>query len=451
MLTQGILEAYCAIDRARIDDVVLRAAKLALADGLAVMVAATGLEPATQRFTDYALSSGHGPSSLIGMPRKVSAVHAALANGALAHAIDFEDTFEEGMIHPNASLIPAVLALAESEGIDERSTLFALALGCDFSCRLSLAIDGDPAQLGWYHPPILSGLGATLGCSVLLRLDAVATNDALGLFAAQFMLTDELKRSPNSDLRAVREGFAARAAVEAALLARAGVRGVEKPLEGQSGVFRILTGKPPLRQAFEGIGSRYWGPEVGIKRWPACRGTHSAILLAQRLKTKQIPASEIARIGVKLSPPNDMLFTPRTQRIAPSTPIDAKFSIPFVLAVTLQDGAISLSSFSQERLTDPAILALTSRVHLDETAAAGGHEAEYRVQLNDGSIVAEIIADLPVWRARDIDLYDLAGKVGECFGAGTGLVDAATFLSRMNEFGDAGPVRLSSLLWDHSL
>lgn len=183
-LTADILTRYRAIDLSNIDERALSAARLALADGLAVMVAASGLEPAVRPFMAYALTSGEGASSLIGETRKVMPVQAALANGALAHAIDFEDTFEEGMIHPNASLIPAVLALAESENASGESLMAALVLGCDFACRVSLALDGDPALRGWYHPPIIAGLGATLGCAILLDLDEPAMRNAIGLFLA---------------------------------------------------------------------------------------------------------------------------------------------------------------------------------------------------------------------------------------------------------------------------
>jgi 2-methylcitrate dehydratase PrpD len=445
-LTRDIVEDYCAIDHARIDDAALDAAKVALADGLAVMVAATGLEPASRPFMNYAAASGDGPSTLIGMGCSVSPVHAALANGALAHAIDFEDTFEEGMIHPNASLIPAVIALAESEKSDGQTVLAALALGCDFACRLSLTLDGDPAGRGWYHPPILSGLGATLGCSVLLGLDANGMRNALGLFAAQFMLGDELKRSPKSDLRAVREGLAARAAVESALLARAGVEAVEEPLEGPSGVFRLLTGNPPKAGAFADIGQRYWGPEVGIKLWPACRGTHGAVVAAQRLRDKGIAPADIVRVGVEVSPPNDMLFEPRAQRIAPQTAIDAKFSIPFVLAAALEDGAVSLASFSTEAICKQSTLDLAERVHFDGMLPRGAGEGVYTVMLENGSSMTEEIEAVPVWRARDIELADLAGKVGDCLKAGRRPVEPSAFLARIADVGATGVGPVVALL-----
>src|SRR5690606_11280510 len=213
--------------------------------------------------------------------------------------------------------------------------LSALALGCDFFCRASLALDDDPAKRGWYLPPILAGLGATLGSARLLRLDADRIRNALGLFILQFMLGDELKRSPKSDLRAVREGFAARAGVEAALLARAGVEAVESPLEGPSGLFAQLTGRPPKAAPFNTIGTAFYGPEVGLKRWPSCRGTHTAILASFALRKRGITTADIASVTVHVGPPNDMLFVPRAQRIAPQTAIDGKFSIPFVFASTL--------------------------------------------------------------------------------------------------------------------
>lgn len=445
-LTGDIVARYCAIEHATIDERALSAARIALADGLAVMVAATGLEPSTRPFADYAAAALQGPSTLIGAGVKVSPVFAALANGALAHAIDFEDTFEEGMIHPNSSLIPAVLALAESENSTGEAVLAALALGCDFACRLSLALEGDPAKRGWYHPAILAGLGATLGCAVLLKLDADGMRNALGLFAAQFMLNDELKRSPRSDLRAVREGFAARGAVEAALLARAGVQAVDEPLEGKSGVFRLLTGEGPRESAFADIGERFWGPEVGVKRWPACRGTHSAIVVAQRLRERGISPADIEHVSVQAIPPNDMLFTPRQQRVTPQTAIDAKFSIPFVFAAAVSDGEVGLSSFADAAIREQAKLSLAEKVHFDRLLSGKSPEAIYDIQLADGTVITETVTEVPVWRARDIALAELSEKAGECLKLGRKPVELAPFLERVARISSDGAGPLMALL-----
>lgn len=417
--SRAVIERYWSVLDRPLDKNALAAAQIALADGLAVMVAAVDLEPAAQPFADHATAlGGTGRASIIGTGGKSSAPLAALANGALAHALDFEDTFEAGMIHPNASLVPAVLALAESERAEGGTVLRALALGCDFACRLSLSLDGDPAQKGWYHPPILSGLGATLGAAVIAQLTEQQMLDALGLFAAQFMLSDELKRSPQSHLRAVREGLAARAAVEAVLLARHGVRALDHPLEGQSGVFHLLTGAPPRSgPMLDGLGEQLYGPAVALKRWPCCRGTHSAIMAARALRDKGVAPEAIARVEVVVTPPNDMLFGPGPQASVPRTPIGAKFSIPFVFAQTIKHGTIALNSFSHSHLADPQIIALAGRVKMASLERDAGFDAIYEVSLANGAVHRETIAQVPIWRTADVTLDDLWPKVGDCFRA----------------------------------
>ncbi|MFD2647142.1 MmgE/PrpD family protein [Devosia albogilva] len=442
-LTRALLEDYVALRD--ITPAAKAAVAIALADGLSVMVAASGLEPAVAPMLAYASASGAGPSTLIGTSRRVSPVMAALGNGALAHAIDFEDTFEEGKIHPNASLIPAVLALAEAEGATGAEVIRALALGCDFACRLSLALDGGPAERGWYYPPILSGLGATLGCCLLLDLDADTALNALGLFAAQFMLADELKRSPLSHLRAVRESLAARAAVEAALLARAGVVAVVQPLEGPGGVFPILTGNGPRQSAFAGIGRHFYGPEVGVKQWPSCRGTHSAIVAAQRLRNRGVAPSDLTQVTVSVSPPNDMLFVPRQQRIAPRTAIDAKFSIPFVFATALEHGAVDLASFTPERLTSADTLKLASRIHMDASPLPPGIEAVYTLRIANGTSLTEIVNAVPGLRAADTKLEAIAPKLQACLAAGRKPVDCRELLAAVTRLETDSPGDLMRL------
>lgn len=413
-LSGAIADAYWAVEGT--DSGVADAARICLADGLAVMAAAVALEPVVMPFLDHADAlGGAGRAKIIGRDRLVSAPMAALANGALAHALDFEDTFEAGKIHPNASLIPAVLALAQAEGASGGAVIRALGIGCDFACRLSLALVDDPAQRGWYHPPILSGLGATLGAAALLGLTARQAVDALGLFASQFTLSDELKRSPESHLRAVREGLAARAAVESVLLARAGVRAVEHPLEGPSGVFAMLSGRgPDPRALLADIGRSFHGPAVAIKRWPCCRGTHSAIVAAQRFRGRGINPDSIARVEVVATPPNDMLFVPVENRVAPRSAIDAKFSIPFVFATAMETGEVSLDSFVPDRLRHPQTLVLSRKVSMHSLEQTDAFESQFVLTMKDGTRFEETITAIAPWRSGGLMLSDLAVKVQPC-------------------------------------
>jgi 2-methylcitrate dehydratase PrpD len=430
-LSRDIVERYWAVGQ--VDPAAADAALVALADGLAVMAAAVVLEPAVLPFLDHAEAvGGAGRAKIIGRDAMVSAPMAALAHGALSHALDFEDTFEAGMIHPNASLLPAVLALAQAEGAGGTEMIRALAIGCDFACRLSLALSGDPAQRGWYHPPILSGMGATLGAAALLRLSPDAAINALGLFSTQFMLADELKRSPASHLRAVREGLAARAAVDSVLLARAGVVAVEQPLEGQGGLFAMLTGQGPRPDALlADLRQRFYGPDVAIKRWPCCRGTHSAIVAAEALRTRGIGPEDIALVEVVATPPNDMLFVPVENRVAPRNAIDAKFSIPFVFAVAFGAGDVTLGSFAPDRLHRPDTLALSRRVRMKQLVSDVPYEARYDVTLRDGSRMSETVSPIAPWRTGNLLVEDLTTKVAGCL-AHMGPGAATAFLSAVD-------------------
>lgn len=330
----------------------LAAAGASLVDGVSVMLAATGLEPSVAPFVRHALSLGGAGDARFfgGGGLRVPAASAALVNGALAHALDFEDTFDAAGGHPNAIAIPVMLALGERAGASGAAVLGAIAVGAELTCRLGLGLTRDPATRGWYHPPMLGALGAVFGAARLLRLTPGQTADALSLAMTGFALTAELKRSPDSTLRAVRDGLAARAAVEAVDLALAGVRGFALPLEGEAGFFRMISGEAPDADAIlHEIGERWFIIGLTMKQWPTCRGTHAAMEVARRMREEGIVPDAIDRIAVTVSSPDEMLMQPLEQKRAPATVIDAKFSIPFTASAMLEHGDVTLATFSGMR------------------------------------------------------------------------------------------------------
>ncbi|MEO3387072.1 MmgE/PrpD family protein [Mesorhizobium sp. CAU 1741] len=414
-LTRALAEALHAVTYDDLDAFTIRAVKVCLADGLACMVAGRGEDDGAEALIRHATSMAPGNCSVIGEGGGYLPGAAALANGALAHVLDFEDTFEEGKIHPNASVIPTVLALAQHFGSDGRSMIAALAVGCEVACRLSLALRGDPARRGWYHPPMLSGIGAAAAGAHLAGLSPIGIIDAIGLAACQFKLDDELKRSPASSLRAMRDGLAARAAVEGVLMAKAVVRAVEEPLEGPSGLAMQLTGLPLDHGAMlDGFGSSFHAASVGIKRWPSCRGTHGAIAAAQELLRSGVEADDIASIDAVVAPPNDMLFEPRAQRLRPQTAIDAKFSVPFVFAAAMTHGSVGLGNFDEAARNDQQVLDLAGKVKLTRVDDTMSGEGIYSATLFGGRRVDVPVATLPVWRAGSIDPDDFQAKLTAC-------------------------------------
>lgn len=348
----------------------------ALLDAHGVMLAATGLAPDTLPFRARALADGGRPESrLLGGDDRVPATGAAFANGALGHALDFGDTFDAGPAHPNAALVPALLALADADPtIDGGQFVTAVALGSDLACRISLAPERPLEAGGWYPPPFGGMIGAAAACAKLIGLDAEGIVQAMGLALCQASFPGEIKHDADTRLRGLREAFAARSAVSAALLARDGVRGFAAPLEGKGGFFMLHGGGLREDVLLARLGTRYLGDEVSFKPWPCCRGTHAYIEAALELR-QQVDWRAIDRVDTETGPIQEMLITPHEAKAAPGSAIDAKFSIPYTVAAALVHGAVTLDSFSPSALMDPDVLALARKVIARRNPAWGRAEA----------------------------------------------------------------------------
>ncbi len=412
-LTLDIAQKALSLEWDHLPPVVQHTARLCLADGLAVMLGAVRHEPAVQPFAAQARSYGPGPATLLA-GGSAPAPAAALANGALSHALDFEDTFDAAGLHVNAAIIPVVLALAEAKKKSLGDVLIAMTLGADFACRIGLSLTTDPASRGWYHPPMIGSFGAALAGARLLGLSPEKTVAALSLTLVQLALTDALKRAPASDLRAVRDGFAARAACEAVLLAKGGVTGTPDPLAENGGLVPLLTGAPPAPEPFNDFGENFHTPDLSLKTWPCCRGTHPAIALALELRDAGTAPEELAGIAFTLNPPDDMLFEPRTDRIRPGTAIAAKFSIPYCFAHTMLHGPPGLDAFNDDARRDTATLALASTVTLESCTA--GAEKTALLTFKDGSRSDHVLPEPPTLLAATSSFDEITDKLRDCLG-----------------------------------
>jgi 2-methylcitrate dehydratase PrpD len=365
------------------------ATKRALTDGIGVMLAASGLSPDVTPFVTTALQMGGPPrASILGDWRRVGAAAAAFANGAMAHALDFEDAFDAAPTHPNASLLPAALATAQDRGsISGRELITAVAVGCDLACRLALSVGDAMERTPWYPPPILGAFGAAAAAAKLRRLNASQVLDAFSLMLCQTACPGEIKWSEHSVIRAVREAFPAQGAVVAALLAEQGVRGFETPLEGRGGFYRLFANDQyDAHQALDGLGERWYIDELSFKPWPCCRGTHPYVEAAQTLRANHDFAwTDIKRVRAFIGPVQRMLSEPIERKRQPATSIDAKFSIPFSVAAAFVHADVTLESFLPEQLAGRDVLTLARRVEPelrpDVTTPSSGALA---VELNDG-------------------------------------------------------------------
>jgi 2-methylcitrate dehydratase PrpD len=388
-LSSALVETTSSLQFADVPDEVIAMTELSLLDGIGVSLAATGHESGADQFARLALEEGgRADATVLGTGQRVPAASAAFANGAMAHALDFEDAIDGLPVHPNAQSIPALLALAEQRDLSGERLLTALAVGCDVTARLAAAAGTTIGRRGWYPPPILGALGATIACSNLLAFTAAQTLDALSLVISQATASGEVKHSPNSIIRGVRDGFASHAAVRSVELAERGITGFTAPLEGKYGFFFTYAGGEYDQDALlDGLGTRFWGTELSFKPWPSCRGTHSfvegAILLREHFTPEDIESVEL--IG---APVNLMLAEPLESKRRPSEAINAKFSLPFTVASALVHGDITFDSYTPEALRESRVLSLADRIDFTPDPARDNDESmtqgEIHVRLVDG-------------------------------------------------------------------
>ena len=220
-------------------------------------------------------------------------------------------------------------------------------------------------------------------------------------------------------IRAVREAFPAQAAVTSVLLAAAGTAGFAAPLEGRAGFFALFAGGHYEPQDLLGdLGQRWHVEQLSFKPWPSCRGTHAAIEAALVLRsTAGFDPGGIAEILVEGGPVQAMLAEPLARKQAPSTAIDAKFSLPFTIATALHAGEVSLDSFSAEALAAPGVLELARRVRFGLRADWPRERATsgvLSIRLRDGRTLSHEVSDALGSPARPLDDSRLVAKFIDC-------------------------------------
>lgn len=365
-LSAALIRHVLDTEYEQLPDAAIQAQKNSLVDMLGVMLAATGLDSTCAPFAAFAAAEGKGRCTILGREEKTTPTLAALANGALVHALDYEDSHEVATVHPNSAAFPALMALSQHiGGVTGKQFLTAMAIASDLCCRLDMGVNEDLLKYGWNMPPIHGSMGAVMGAGKLLGLNAEQLSDAIALNLCQATCSGEAANSKESAVRTVREGFAAQAAVQSALLAKRGIPArFEAPFEGKLGYFHMYArDNYTPEKVLNGLGQVFQGQFISFKPWPSCRATHTSIDgVLTLMKQHDIRPEEIEHIHITLQEIGRMVTEPREVKYRPQAPAIAKFSLPFVVASAALRGNVDLDSFSEEKLHDPEILAMADKV-----------------------------------------------------------------------------------------
>lgn len=313
-----------------------------------------------------------GNATAFGSGTALPAPQAALVNGALAHALDFDDTHLPSIVHPSSSVIPAALAAAEECGATPRELMAAVGLGLEACVRMGMASYDPQARnhvffdRGLHATSILGAVGSALAAGVLYRLGAAGITHAIGVASSMGAGLLEANRTGGT-VKRLHNGWAAHAGICAAQLVAAGITGPPTVLEGRFGLFQAFSGDRWWPEpVVDRLGAHWEFRRVFYKPYPTNHFTHAGIDAALELRKRPLDLSDI--VSIELGAPGPTLRTiaePPAQKAAPPTPYAAKFSGPFTIAAALLGGSglgVGHDDFTSETVTDPRRLRLAGMV-----------------------------------------------------------------------------------------
>jgi len=307
---------------------------------------------------------GPGLCTIWGTPLTAAPPQAALANGALAHGLDFDDTHADSVCHASAVLVPAVLALAESERLDGRDALTALVAGYEAMIRIGMAAPGRFHERGWHATAVCGAFGAALAAGKSLGLDAGRLTAALGVAASMASGVMEFLED-GSWVKRLHPGWAAQSGIQAAALAGEGFTGPATALEGRLGFYRAALGDAPdIEKHLKDLGDEWETLRSSFKLYPCCHLNHAYLDAVARLKrTEGLLAEQVAEVEC-LVPEGEVpiVCEPVAAKLRPRTPYDAKFSLAFCVAAALCGDRVGIGAFTGESIREPRVLALAARV-----------------------------------------------------------------------------------------
>jgi len=396
----------------------IEAAKKSLLDTLGVTLAASGVEPAVRAVIDLLCEQGGRPDcTVFGFGVRAPVMLAAFANGALAHCLDFDDQTPWGQ-HCSSTIVAAALAVAEYRGgVSGRELLTAVAVGQDLFARLRCNVGW---KKDWNLSTVLGVFAGTASAGRIMGLTPEQMAHALGIASMRSCGVMEIVAGTGSDLRGMYAAFSASGAVVAALLASRGIGGAANLFEGTYGVFNTyFDGRYDRGRMLEGLGTEYLGGATLYKPWPCVGTAHSHIHATISLICEHDLAPEDVReLRLYAGDYHLLMSTPIEARRAPATLVDAKFSLPYLVAVAAVRRGMRVSDFTEAAIRDPQVLALAQRV-----LAVEDHSLDWKLELppgrvqiltRDGRVLERVGKDIPGSASAPLTWTELIRKFDDC-------------------------------------
>ena len=406
----------------RYDDLppeVVQRAKDCITDTVAVITQGSSL-PWSRIIIRYAQRIGAGGRSrILGTDGpNVQAPAAALANGTLAHAFESDNLTRPGAgVHPGGTLLPPALAVAQELGSSGRDLITAVIAGFEVMYRIGRATKHSNERHGFHAPGTTGPFGAAVAAGKLMRLDAAAMTNALGIAGSLAGGLMEFARSGTGAMvKRLHLGRASESGVLAASLAADGFTGPQSVLEGEAGFLKVFCTEWDIADLTRGLGSEFATMNLCLKRFPVHMTAQTAVQAILELRAEHgFSGAQVDRVNVA---GNERMAT--INNIPDPTDIMmAQYSIPFCVALALFRDPRDPASFDDSALTDADIRAMCQRIAVtvaDPPPSIAG-ASNVTVWLKDGRSIAREVEEFDGTPARPLTRDALHDKFTTLMGA----------------------------------
>ncbi|MBI4183658.1 MAG: MmgE/PrpD family protein [Proteobacteria bacterium] len=372
--------------------------KLLILDSLGCGLYGAGL-PWSRILIDALTSLDRTPAARIwGTEKRVSAPHAALANGTLVQGFELDDVHRLGVLHVGAVTLPPLIAIAEMRpGMTGRDFLTAAVAGYEVGPRVGLCMGPEHIGQGWHSGATVGVFSAAAGAAAGLGLDPDRTVHALGIGGTQ--AAGLMAAQYGAMVKRMHAGRSAQSGLYGALLAEAGFTGIVNVLESEYGGFCTTFSRSrdrfDLAQLTAGLGERFETMRVSLKFYSCVGSNHTTLDAIREMQARRpFKAGEVERIVVHGS---QVTVDHVGWRYRPEGLTSAQLNLPFCVATLLLEGDVFVDQFSEAVIADPARMALAERVevrHDPEITRLGAsfrHKVRVEAFLRDGTRLEETV------------------------------------------------------------
>jgi 2-methylcitrate dehydratase PrpD len=376
-IIESLIDYMLAAREVTLPSEVIQKGKSHLLDSLAAIVSGSTLKPGKLGLQHAREQAGSPDCTVLGSHCKTTPILAAFANGMSAHADETDDS--NSQLHPGCAIVPAALAIAESENRGGDALLRAVILGYDIGFRFHQAFEPRSTSFGaTFGAAAAAGMLAELSALQLRYLISYAAQQASG---SRAWVGDDDHIEKAFDYAAM----PARNGVTAAVLIQSGFTGNRDVLEGDQGIIKTYSPCDP-KKTLADLGQRFTITSCLIKKYPVGSPMMETVDATLTMLAKQpIPPEQIDRVVVRI--PESGARTVNNRRMP-------DVNVQYMVAAILLEGKLSFElAHDYGRFQNSRVLALKEKVQLiaDAELERSGHRFQglVEVTLKDGRTLRE--------------------------------------------------------------